>query len=116
MCRIEPASGRLFTSPVSLDELIHTALLLLVVREPDKLEPIGTSGWDDLFSIHHQGCLCSCLSIVLDRFQHRYCLHGIGGGNGLHRMVYLALLLAEVRLASLCVIVGRSKTNDPPDV
>ena len=58
-------------APIS-QVLVHLALPVLLLREPDKLEPVGALGWDNFFSVNHQGRPCRCLSIVLDRFQHRY--------------------------------------------
>jgi len=64
------AEGKLGLAPTP-DVLVHAALLVLLLREPDKMQPVGAPGWDDFFSVNHQDRPWRCLSIVLDRFQHR---------------------------------------------
>src|SRR5258708_14472545 len=77
------------------------------------MQPVGAPSRDDLFSVNRQGRPCMRLSIVLDRFQHRYRLHGVGRKNGLHRIFSLALPPASVRLASRGVIFGGIITSYP---
>src|SRR5437868_9627831 len=66
----------------TLDVLVDAALLVLLLREPDEMQPVETSSRDDLFCVNHQCCPFMSLSVVSDCFKHRHHLHQRGSKNG----------------------------------